>query len=88
MEGTNRRALFTQKGKLIYSINYGSEINLPIDIRKIVKSTYYDYNIISAIEVNQNKKIVWVVKLAGFKKTISVRVENGEMEEIENIHEL
>jgi len=76
-----RRALFTKKGNMVYSIVYGSEADLPAEIRKLVKSAYIDYAIATAIEVKEDNRTIWVVKLEDATSLIFVRVENGEMEE-------
>jgi hypothetical protein len=36
---------------------------MPADVRKIVKSEYYDYTITMAIEVKENCRDIWIVKL-------------------------
>ncbi len=77
-------ALFTKKGYLIYHITYGQEKNMPDDIRKIVKTSYLDYNITSAINVKEAGRDIWVVNLETDKKLILARVEDGELEEVGN----
>lgn len=78
--GVLTNALFSKNGNLIYTITYGTEKNMPEDIRKIVKSEYYDYSITMAIEVQQDKRDIWVVKVDNADEQITVRVEDGEME--------
>src|SRR5437867_4006411 len=56
VSGLLTRALFDKGGELIYTITYGSEKDMPFDIRKMVKSEYYDYAITMAIEVQQDKR--------------------------------
>src|SRR5688572_20206341 len=36
-------ALYQKNGLMVYNISYGQEKNLPKEVRKIVKSVYYDY---------------------------------------------
>ncbi|HTQ27109.1 MAG TPA: hypothetical protein VMI35_03240 [Puia sp.] len=79
----SNRALYKNNGMLIYHIRYGHEQNLPDDVRKIVKSSYYDYSIMSVIYVNQDQRDIWVVNVEDSQKIILVRVENGEIEEVE-----
>jgi len=79
------RALFTKRGSLIYHISYGYEKNLPEDIRRQVKSTYYDYTITRAIRVNEATRLIWVVNLEDAKNLILVRLEDGEMEEVQKL---
>ncbi|HEX5150572.1 MAG TPA: hypothetical protein VFW07_03930 [Parafilimonas sp.] len=75
-------ALFTKNGRLIYTITYGTEKNLPADIRKIVKREYYDYTITMAIEVKENGRDIWVIKLDSPSEQMTVRVEDHEMEQV------
>ena len=74
-------ALFTKKGQLIYHIGYGTEKNLPSDVRGLVKSTYYDQSITRVLKVNQDQRNIWVVSLEDDKEYVMVRVEDMEMEE-------
>jgi hypothetical protein len=79
------RALYKDNGQLVYHIRYGFEQNLPDDIRKMVKSNYVDFSITGAIAVSQDQRNIWVVNLEGKDKYIVVRIENGEMEEVESL---
>ena len=79
------RALYKNNGELVYHIRYGVEQNLPDDIRRMIKSSYVDYNITMAISVTQDQRNIWVVNLEAKDKYIIVRVENGEMEEVETM---
>ena len=78
-------ALFTKRGNLIYHISYGYENNLPENIRKQVKSTYYDYDISRAIKVTEADRVIWLVNLEDAKNLILVRLEEGEMEEVQKV---
>ena len=75
--------LFNKRGNLIYTIAYGTEKNLPSDVRKIIKSEYYDYIISVAIKVKQNERDIWIVYLRNGINQLTVRVEDGEMEKVQ-----
>jgi len=75
----------TKNGKLINVTTYGTEKDLPADVRKIVKREYYDYKIAVAIEVKENNRDIWVVQLDNASEQIAVKIEDGEMEEVQNI---
>ena len=75
------RALFTKNGQLVYHIIYGTEAFLPANVRRIVKSEYYDQKITRVLKVNQDHRIIWVVHLEDDKEYIMARVEDGELEE-------
>jgi hypothetical protein len=75
-------AWFTKNGKLINVTTYGTEKDLPADVRKIIKSEYYDYKIATAIDVKENNRDIWVVQLDNASEQLTVKVEDGEMEEV------
>jgi len=79
------RALFTKKGNLVYHISYGYEKSLPEDMRKQVKGSYYDYDITRAIKVSEAGREIWIVNLEDAKNLILVRLEDGEMEEVQRL---
>ena len=87
-EDKKNQAVFGKGGRLIYNISYGYVNSLPEEIRKQVKGTYYDYNITGAIKVNQAQRTIWVLNIEDAKKMILVRVEDGEMEEIQNYNKI
>ena len=78
------RALFTNKGNLVYSILVGTEKDLPEDVRYQVRSNYFDYHITRTTEVNQNRSTGWIVELACNDKRLTVRVEDNEMEVVQD----
>lgn len=81
---TTTRSLFSRKGKIIYTINYSSEKNLPDDVRSLVNERYTDYTITSVAQVLEKKRKIWVVKLKNNFDYRAARVEKGELEEVEN----
>src|SRR4030095_3844983 len=81
--GKKQKALFTKNGAMIYSIAYGFEKDLPAELRKQIKSNYYDQTIGMALEVNENNRTIWVVRIEDETTTTTLRLENGEMEEVQ-----
>jgi hypothetical protein len=79
------RALFTRSGNLVYHISYGTEKDLPAEVRHLVKSTYYDQSINRILKVNQDERNIWVISLEDAKQYIMVRVENLELEETQRM---
>ena len=77
-------ALFKKNGRMVYHIRFGTESNLPEEIKQQVMSGYPDYNITRAVNVKLDNRDLWVVNLEGMKKWIIVRVEEGQMDEVEN----
>ena len=82
--GRETNALFDTKGTMLYTISYGNEKHLPADVRRLVRSNYFDYEVIYTAEVNSLAKIAWVVKLEDSNSIIIVKIFDGEMEETEN----
>ncbi|MES1219655.1 MAG: hypothetical protein ABUT20_29415 [Bacteroidota bacterium] len=80
------RALFTKRGNLIYHISYGYEKSLPEHLRNQVKSSYSEYEITRAVKVEEAGREIWVVNLEDTKKYILIRLEDGELEEIETLN--
>jgi hypothetical protein len=85
MNDQKHQSLFNKKGLLIYDISFGTEKNLPTDVRKQVKSIYFDYSITLVFKVEEDKRTIWVVNMEDNKTLITVRVEDGEMEEVKNL---
>ena len=83
-DGMLIRSLFNKNGKIIYTIEFLSEKQLPPNVRRMVKKQYYDYAITSAAKVAEANREIWVIKMAGETNYVSARVEGGEMEETEN----
>lgn len=83
-DGRENTALFNAKGMHIYTISYGSEKNLPMDIKQRVKTAYFDYLITLVVEVNSLGATAWITKLEDKKRIIILKVADDEMEETEN----
>jgi hypothetical protein len=79
------RALFTKRGSLIYHISYGYEKSMPEDLRNQIRRSYLDYNITRAFKVTEADRVIWVVNVESDKALIIVRLEDGEMEEVQNL---
>ena len=78
------KSLFDKKGHLIYSIDYFLVKELPVNIKNIVISNYRQYAITSVARIQQDSQKIWIVKLANKANYVAVRIEKGELEEIEN----
>ncbi len=80
----NHNTLYRQNGVMKYDISYGYQHNLPEKIKDMVTGVYDNYKIIRAINIKVTDRNIWVVKLEGMKKYLTVRVENEEMDEVES----
>ena len=86
MKDMDHNAMFRKNGVMKYDISYGYEKHLPDLIKDDVLKTYDNYKIIRAIRVKAYERDIWVVKLEGETKYLTVRVEDGEMDEVESYY--
>jgi hypothetical protein len=85
MNNQEHRALFTRTGELVYHITFGTEEQLPADVRKQIRSTYYDQKITRVYEVHQGDRTVWIASLEDDNNYITARVEDYELDEIQRM---
>jgi len=76
---------YTKKGDFLATIKYYYENRLPVSIRHIIRSNYYDYSIFHITEVHVNNQVAYVVKIQDDKYWKVIKVVNDEMEMIEII---
>ncbi len=84
VEGKPVRMLFDKKGHMVYSISEGTIKNLPADVRKAVRSIYYDYDIKTTAEVHTLSKTAWFINLEDETSIVTVKVMDGEVIETGN----
>ncbi|HEV8507303.1 MAG TPA: hypothetical protein VGQ53_17955 [Chitinophagaceae bacterium] len=74
---------YDKKGNLLHTIRSYNEDKMSQDLRHIVKSNYYDYDInrVHEIETPLNS-ITYFIQLVGKKELINLGVSDGEMEEL------
>src|ERR1022692_1396105 len=80
------RAFYNKKGNLNATITYYDGKKLPHDIRAMVKSTYYDYDIPYVEEVHAEGKVVYIIHLEDEKSWKKLRVSEDGMELIEDFN--
>jgi hypothetical protein len=73
------KTVYDRKGSWIYTIKEYPEQQLPEDVWRLVKSTYYDYNISFAKEINQLSLIVYIVHIENDKQWKDILVRDGEI---------
>ncbi len=86
MKDMEHNALFRKNGVMKYDISYGYENQLPEKIKDDILKAYDNYKIIRAIHVKAYERSIWIVKLEGERKYMTVRVEDGEMDEVESFY--
>jgi len=75
---------YNPKGNWSYTINYYGENKLPVDVRKLVKGTYYDYSIFGIAEVHFDEETVYMIYMQDASHFKTIRVYNDEMQEVES----
>ena len=80
VNGTRIRTNYDKKGNWLYSIRYYGEKKLPVDVRALVKRTYYDFSITSVQEIHIEDKIVYLVYMNDETTFQTVRVCDYEMD--------
>ena len=83
-DGITTKVFYTPKGSWHATLRYYQEDKLPKDIRHMVKSVYYDFNIIIVIEVFASNKMAYLVKIESKDMIKTIRVLDGEMDEYES----
>ena len=80
LNNQKNKAEFTRGGRLLYLLVYGTEKEMPADVRAIVKRTYFDYDILSTIKINFDGRTVWVINVQDANQAFVLRVEDDDMQ--------
>ena len=77
------RIVYNNNGNWLYNLFFYTEDKLQPEIRNMVKSNYYDYEISFVFEYKFYDRIVYVIRIRDQSKNLKVlRICDGEMEEI------
>ena len=81
LNGTDYQVAYTRNGNLIRTIRSYNEDKMPQDVRHIVKSTYYDFEINRVHEIETPRDpITYVIQLVGKEELINLEINDGDME--------
>lgn len=86
LKDMDHNTLFRKSGMIVYDISYGYEKHVPESVRSVVNRAYDNYKIIRGIHITAQGRDIWMVKLEGMKKYLTVRVEDGELDEVESFY--
>ena len=81
--GIETKVFYDRKGRCTGSLRSFMEDKMPLDIRHLLKSHYYDFNIFLVQEVTVADKIAYLVKIEDKTSIKTIRILDGEMTEIE-----
>ena len=79
--------LYDPKGAIIYHITYGNEQTMPKDIVAQIKTQYPADDIVTAINVKQDQRDIWVLNVKDKGDLVLVRYEDGQIDEVDRIHD-
>ena len=79
MDGIRTRVFYDKKGNCEGMIRDYFEDQLPLEIRHLVKSTYYDFSIYLINEVTINRTTAYIVKIQNKTSLKTIVVVNDEM---------
>ena len=84
IDSVKTKVAYNRHGIRNYTLQYYNEQKLPREVRNMVKSVYYDYAIFNVIEVNLNDQPIYLVYMRDETHLKTIRVSNGEMQEVQN----
>jgi hypothetical protein len=75
--------VYGRNGSLVYSLKNYKEKFLPEQINQLVKSVYYDYDVVLVQELNIALKNIFIVKLENSKSMKTIRISDDQMDILE-----
>ena len=79
--GKTNRAMYTKKGKLLYSISYYSKEMLPASVLQEVKDNYSDKSIFGITELNYNGQTVYELLLEDETSWTNIKIAGNEIKD-------
>jgi hypothetical protein len=81
-KGIDFRIKYDEKGKWLYNLLTYPEDNLPSDVRSLIRSRYYHYQIEYCNEYQLSNSAVYIVKMNDDKSIKTIKIADGEIEVI------
>ena len=82
-DGVLNKVYYGKKGNWIGSTQQYNEVRLPKEVRHIVRSNYYDFDINTVVEINTIGKVAYYVVMHNSTEWLKLRVMDREIEELE-----
>jgi hypothetical protein len=87
-DGYGNRVIYDQKGNWLFSLIVYREAKLPRNIRNQVKSTYFDFDIVVAEELQMYEGIEYIITLKNQSEIMTVRVDRqGDLEVLQELNQ-
>jgi hypothetical protein len=84
LNGIDYQVAYDKKGGSLHTIRSYGEGKLSQDLRHVIKSSYYDYDITLVQEIEKPIDLVtYIVQLTGKTELINLRISDGEMQVLE-----
>lgn len=80
--GIETKGMYDLKGNWHSTLRTYSEDKMPFDVRDLVKSTYYDFNIMVVYEITHADNVAYILKIQDSKTIKTLRVRDGNVEVI------
>jgi hypothetical protein len=86
-DGYGNRVIYDQKGNWLFSLLNYDKSKLPVKIRSLVRSVYFDFDILVVEELQMNEGIEYIITLE-YDSDISVVKVNkeGDLEVLQELH--
>lgn len=79
------RTVYSKSGNFLYTIRQFDEAQMPRDVRRIVKSRYFDYTITLVEEIERPfKPLAYYIHMEDATTIVNVQVSDGEIETVED----
>ena len=75
-------AVFSANGTLLRQFTYGTERNLPLEIKNVFLDKYWNVTIVNVANVKQDARNLWIIYAQKGNHSFAVKVEDGEAEEL------
>jgi hypothetical protein len=83
-DGIQHRAFYNKRGQWEATLRYCGEASLPSDVRHLVRSNYYDFRIVTVIEVTKDQKTAYIINLEDQTSLKIIKVVDGEIETVQD----
>jgi len=77
--GIETKVAYDKKNTWCCAMRTLDETHLPFEVRDIVKSKYYDFNIVIAFEINYESGVTYIVKIMSKTQLKVLKIHDGEM---------
>ena len=83
VDGVINKVYYRKNGHWVGSTQQYNEVRLPKEVRHIIRSNYYDFDINTVVEIETVGKIAYYVVMHNSMEWLKVRVMDREIEELE-----